>query len=165
MTKAQLIEYATEHNIPGVSSSMSKAEIIEVIQAVQANPLITLTVDALIDTEADLFGKTVTDLQEGITVGDDAITGTLKYVDDYSSAFSGDLSSGNYIVLHAEVPAADGVTITATVTDPSTLDEDGIMVLRIADKDTQTITIAASKEGYETVTKVYSLTGLTCNDS
>lgn len=110
----------------------------------------------------DLFGKTVSDLQSNVAIGDSAITGTLKYVADYSSAFGGDLSSGNYIAIHAEVPGVDGVTITVKVTNPVTLDEDGIAVLRIADKSTQTITVVASKEGCESVTKVYTLTGLTC---
>jgi len=95
-------------------------------------------------------------------VGDDAITGTLKYVDDYSSAFSGDEASGNFIALHAEVPDVDDVTITITITNPSTLDEDGCYVGRIADKDSQTITVVASKDGYDDVTKVYDLSGLTC---
>jgi len=35
MTKAQLVEYATEHNIDGVTSGMTKAEIIAVIKAVE----------------------------------------------------------------------------------------------------------------------------------
>lgn len=35
MTKAQLIEYAEAHGIEGVSSSMTKAQIIEVIEAAQ----------------------------------------------------------------------------------------------------------------------------------
>lgn len=33
MTKAQLLEYAAEKGIEGVSSSMTKSEIIEVIRA------------------------------------------------------------------------------------------------------------------------------------
>ena len=59
------------------------------------------------------------------------------------------------------MPDAEGVTITVTVTDPVTLDEDGIVVLRIADKSTQTIKVVASKEGFKSVTKVYGLSGLT----
>ena len=112
----------------------------------------------------DLFGKTVSDLQTGIKVGSNAITGTLKYVSDYTG-FSGDasLQSGNYIAVHADVPGVDGVTYTVKVTNPVTLDEDQTAVLRIADKDAQTITVTAAKTGYGTVTKVYSLKGLTCN--
>ena len=121
-----------------------------------------LKVDTNIGGSVDLFGKTVSDLQSNVAIGDGAITGTLKYVADYSSAFGGDLSSGNYIAIHAEVPSVDGVTITVKVTNPVTLDEDGIAVLRIADKSTQTITVVASKEGCESVTKVFTLTNLTC---
>lgn len=114
--------------------------------------------------QADLFGKEASDLQENIEVGEDAITGTLKYVADYSAAFSGADASGNYIALHIEVPDEDDVTITFKITNPVTLDESGDVVGRIADKSTQTITVVASKEGYADVTKVYSLTGLTCEE-
>lgn len=117
------------------------------------------------DDNADLFGKSVSDIQSDISIEDDEITGTLKYVADYSSAFGGDLSSGNYIALHCEVPDASDATITVTVTNPSVLDEDGNIVARIADKSSQTITVVASKEGWPSVTKEYGLTGLTCNVS
>lgn len=108
----------------------------------------------------DLFGKTAADLQTGISVGEDAITGTLKYVDDYTG-FSSKVEeqSGNYIALHAETDVPDA-TISVKVTNPVTLDADGDVVLRIADKSTQTITVVASKEGYTSTTKVFSLTGL-----
>ena len=122
-----------------------------------------LKVDANVDPSEDLFGKTVTDLQENVVVGKSGITGKLFYVDDYTG-FSSDtaLQQGNYVVIHAEVPDADDVTISVKVTNPVTLDDDGIAVLRIADKNSQTITVVASKEGYESVTKVYSLNGLEC---
>ena len=96
-------------------------------------------------------------------MGDEAITGTLKYVTGYTG-FDGshpELQEGNFIVLKCESTVED-VTFTVTVTNPVTLDPDGIVILRIADKATQTITVVASKEGYESVTKVYALTGLTC---
>ena len=111
-----------------------------------------------------MFGKDCDDLQSDIEVGSNSISGTLKYVSDYSSAFGPGLDSGNYIALHAEANAPDA-TITVTVTNPVTLDSDGNMVLRIADKNSQTITIVASAEGYSTTTKIYSLTDLTCLDS
>lgn len=112
------------------------------------------------DTE-DLFGKTIGDLQTDITVGSDGITGTLKYVDDYTGFSSKAYEQkGNYLVIRASAPTTDGVTIKAKITKEVTLDSDGIFVGRIA-SNTQTLTITASKEGYETVTKVYSLAGLT----
>lgn len=125
-----------------------------------------MTVTAITDgDEADLFGKQASDLQEDIEIGDDAITGTLKYVADYSSAFGGDLSSGNYIALHCEVPGVDDVTITAGANSQTELESDGNIIIRIADKSTQTVKVVASKEGFDTVTYEYDLTGLTCNPS
>lgn len=125
--------------------------------------------DADIDNDTDLFEKSVTDLQENIVVGTSAITGTLKYVADYSSAFSGTDASGNYLALHITATGADDATITVEIVNgfsgPVTLTDDGLWVGRIADKSTQTIKVVASKEGYTTATKTYSLTGLTCQSA
>ena len=128
-----------------------------------------MSVDADISTSVDLLGKTVDQLQSSITVGADSVSGTLLYVDDYTG-FSEDteLQSGNYLALHFEVPEADDATITAVLSDDpeatNVLDEDGIAILRITDTD-QTVSVTASKTGYESVTKTYSLTGLTLNNS
>lgn len=85
----------------------------------------------------------------------------MKYVDDYTG-FSSivEEQSGNYLALHAEVPELPEATISVKVTNPVTLDADGDVVLRIADKSTQTVTVVASADGYDSVTKVFSLTGL-----
>lgn len=125
-----------------------------------------MTVDTNIDAAEDLFGKVISDLQSGVSVGESAITGHLNYVSDYTR-FSGDvaLQSGNYLALHASVPDVEDVTITVKLTNTVTLDDDGQIVLRIADKDSQTVTVVASKEGYDSVTKVFSLSGLTVDNS
>ena len=60
---------------------------------------------------------------------------------------------------------ADQYNISVKITNPVNLDADGIFVGRIADKNLQTITVVASATGYETVTKVYDLSGLTCDAS
>ena len=67
---------------------------------------LSLSIDADIPDTVDLFGKKASDLQENIGVYSmsQVIDGTLKYVDDYSAAFGGDLSSGNYLALHMETP-------------------------------------------------------------
>lgn len=123
-----------------------------------------LSVDANIASDEDLFGKTVADLQSNISIGRNTIQGTLKHVTGYTG-FDGsnpELQSGNYLVIHAEVPDEDDVTITVKVTNPVTLDDDGIAVLRIADKNSQTVTVVASKDGYDSVTKVFRLNHLEC---
>ena len=125
-------------------------------------PTRELTVDSNISNSVDLFGKTVNDLQTGVTIGEDSITGTLLYVDDYTG-FSSDpaMQSGNYIVIHCEVNDTTPITVEVVngVSGPVTLDDDGIAVLKIADKDTQTIRVVSGD-----ITKNYSLTGLVCNN-
>ena len=127
--------------------------------------MIGLSVDADISAGTDLLGKHITDLQDGVTIDSDSITGTLKHVAEYTD-FSSIPSeqSGNYLALHCTTDVDDAV-VTATVNRTATLDKDGILIARIANKDTQTVTITASKDGYETATKVYTLTGLTCNEA
>lgn len=128
-----------------------------------------VNVSAVSDDSIELFDKVASDLQENVVVGTNAIAGTLKYVSDFSSAFGGDLSSGNYLALYIETPDVSGSTITVEIVNgtsgPVTLDADGLWVGRIADKSTQTIKVVASKEGYNSVTKTYSLTGLTLAES
>lgn len=129
-----------------------------------------MEVDADISDSVDLFGKTASDLQSNITVNKKSITGTLKYIADYSSAGYGTgEDSGNYLVIHCEVPDVEGVTYTVEVVGgvhgPQTLDEDGICICRIANKNSQTIKVVASKTGYESVTRTFTLTGLTCQQS
>lgn len=94
----------------------------------------SLSVSADIPEDTDLLGKVVTDLQEDVTVGNDAISGTLHYVTGYTG-FSGDASeqAGNYLALHFEAEDATfiAVKVVGSEHDPVTLDEDGLLVLRI----------------------------------
>ncbi len=124
-----------------------------------------MTVDTDISSSEDLFGKTISDLQENITVSGTAISGTLKYVTGYTGFSSKtDEQSGNYLAIHCTVPDTTGATITVEVvggtSGPSTLDADGIIVDKIANSN-QKIRVVASKEGFASVTKTFTLTGLT----
>jgi hypothetical protein len=125
-----------------------------------------LSVDADVPASEDLFGKVVGDLQTGVTVSSDGISGTLKSVSDYTG-FSSDVSmqSGHYLAIHCAVPDMADATITVEIVNgfsgPRTLDTDGLIVLRIADKDTQSIRVVASKEGFAPVTRTFSLSELT----
>ena len=123
--------------------------------------MISLTVEAE-DGEADLLGKHAGDLQEDIVVGSDSISGTLKYVTEYTG-FSGDpdLQQGNYIALKFDAP--EGATTTVEIVGgffgPVTLDEDMIFVGRIADTTTQSIRVVCTKDSYS-VTRTFSLVNL-----
>ena len=114
-----------------------------------------------------MLGKSVSDLQTGITVGNNAITGTLKYVTGYTG-FSGDPEeqSGNYLAFHCAADGADSITveIIGAVSTPGeqTLDSDGIMIFRVSNT-AQKIKVRAYKDGLLANVQTYSLTGLTLN--
>ena len=109
------------------------------------------------------MGKAASALQSDIEVGEDTITGTLKYVTGYTGySESPELQEGNFLALHAEVDNVEGATITVTMTRTATLEEDGNVVARVADKDTQTLTFTASKEGYPDTTLTFDLSELVC---
>lgn len=123
-----------------------------------------MSVDADIPASEDLFGKTVSDLQSNVAISGKAITGTLKYVDNYTGFSSKpEEQSGNYLVIHAADPKATSVTVEVLggTSGPRTLDSDGLIVLRIADKNTQRIEVKSYDGVSVKDTKTYSLTGLT----
>lgn len=125
-----------------------------------------MTVDTNIGATTDLFGKYVADLQTGVAINGNAISGELFYQTDYTGFSSDpDLQVGNFLAIHCNIPGhtADEYSISVTVTNPSVLDSDGIIVLRIADKSTQTVTVVASADGLDPYTKVFSLSDLVCD--
>ncbi len=109
-----------------------------------------------------MFGKSVSDLQSNIVVGSNAITGTLKYISDYTSAgYAGDEAEGNYLVIHSASTGADSVTVEVVggAHGERTLDNDGICICRIANTS-QKIRVKAYKDGQVVAVQTYSLAGL-----
>ena len=106
------------------------------------------------------------DLQSNIEIDGTSIKGTLKYIADYSSAFSGDEASGNYLALHFDSDV-DDVVLTVEVVGGDhgavTLDESRINIFRIKNTS-QKIKVTASAGG-EAYSKVYDLTGLTLQEA
>ncbi len=118
---------------------------------------------------ADLLGKSVTDLQTGISVSDSGrtISGTLKKVTGYTG-FSGAAAEqeGHYLALHCELPeGVEGATIKAGLTGDAlnTLDADGIVILRITDTAAQSVKVVVETAA-ETYERVYSISGLVLED-
>ena len=123
---------------------------------------LSVSVDADIETTEDLYGKTVDDLQEYVVFGDLGVTGTLKYISDYSEAFESGENSGYYMAFHISTPGVEDATIVVNSSDEGTVLYDettGIAICRITDKDTQVIDITAEKDG-ESVNAVIDLSGL-----
>jgi hypothetical protein len=121
-------------------------------------------VDDDIPEGVDFLGKELDDLQSGVAAGASDITGTLKYVTNYTG-FSEDPTEqqGNYIALHIDTDV-EGATIVAELIGdsrgPVTLDSDRTLIARIKSKG-QKIKVTASKEGYPTIEKTFTLAGLT----
>lgn len=128
--------------------------------------MMSLSADADVSDSVDLFGKVASDLQDDIIIVDDEIAGTLKYIDDYSSAYGPGMDSGNYLVLHLSTGDVSGATIKAKLfggtTGWVTLDpSDNILITRVTDKNSQTLVVVAMKDGYLQASRRYSLEGLT----
>ena len=123
-----------------------------------------MTLSADIESSVDLLGKSVTDLQSGVTVSGDTISGTLAYVDDYTG-FSGDPEEQKGHYLAVKCTAAEGDTIVMELIGgthgPVTLDDDGICVILIRNKDTQMLKYTATGADGSTEERIWKLTGLT----
>lgn len=111
----------------------------------------------------DLLGKKAKELQTGVVVDGETITGTLKYVTGYTGFNSADVSeqSGHYLALKfATAPEAEEVTVELVggVKGPVALDEDMMYVGLITEKINSIRVVATS--GEKTATKEFDIAGL-----
>ena len=115
------------------------------------------------DPSSVILGKAVSSLQEDVVVHDKFIKGTLKYVTGYTGySETVEEQSGNFLALKFEV--SDGATTTVQLLggpnkNPVTLDNEANAVFRITDRNTQRIKVVTTL-GDDTITKIYSLAGL-----
>ena len=107
------------------------------------------------------MGKYASDLQSGVVVAGNEISGTLHYVTDYTG-FSGNVSeqSGNYLALKFETDDPEDVitveVINGTVGHPVTLDSDRNIVIRLTDPRKQKLRVVTTHDG-SSVTNMYYL--------
>lgn len=107
-------------------------------------------------------GKSAADLQENIAIDDrlETIAGTLHYVTGYTQ-FSGTASeqSGHFLAVKIESDATLSVKDTADG-EYAALDDSGITIMRITNKNTQKLYVKAELEA-QMSEFVYDLSGLT----
>ncbi|MBR1701938.1 MAG: phage major capsid protein [Lachnospiraceae bacterium] len=140
-----------------------KRFVAETMQVTSENYFMNITVKS--DKNSTVLSKNVTDLQSDIVVGQNEITGTLKYVTGWTQFSSKtEEQSGNYLALSVDTDRnAEKITVEL-VNDtsgrgPVTLDSDKDAVFRITDKDVQYIEVKAYKAG-EVSTRTFHLDGL-----
>ena len=128
--------------------------------------LVDVSVEAE-DGDVTLFGTKVSDMQEDVEVTDDAITGTLKYLD------SGDLvttwGAGNFMALNFVNNDFSKYSSVKVGMDPSQSsglveiinDPDKNGVFKVTNKDTQVFKIVyTDAETGEINTQTFDLSGL-----
>jgi len=112
---------------------------------------------------ATVLGKQVSDLQTNFVVGENAITGSLKHVTGFTGISSkASEQEGHYLVLKFTAIPANAVTTVELVggtSGPVTLDADMTHIMLIKNTS-QTVKVVTTSNGVS-VTKTYSLTGLT----
>ena len=106
---------------------------------------------------------TASQLQSGIVVGEDSITGELKNVEGYTQFNPSNVGeqSGHFLAL--KLSSTDDATVKTQLiggTKPEITVDDGFCVYLIANKNSQSVKVSTEKNG-KTTTKTYSLTGLT----
>lgn len=128
------------------------------------------TVDAESSGET-LYEHTVSSMQSGIEVGENAITGTLKFIENFAA--SGPLAGDGYFlalkwsnidetansIKVGLVPSASGMDLVECFDDT---DRNG--VFKITDKDTQKFVIVVSSESGKQTRMEYDLSGLTLEE-
>ena len=105
----------------------------------------------------------MSELQSDIVIDEDSISGTLHYVTGYTdfSSVVGE-QSGNYLALKVDAPEDSTVIVDLVggTKGAVELDSDRNIVLKISNKDTQSIEITV-EQGDSIAEKAYNLSGLT----
>lgn len=118
-------------------------------------------------TGVSYWGTPLTDIQSGVAVANNAITGTLKYLD--TGALVTDWGEGNFIALkftdldpdavsvRVGLEPSQGSGLVEIINDP---DKDG--VFKVTNKNTQKFKVVQETAEGETRVQRFDLSGLTC---
>ena len=117
------------------------------------------------DSGTEVFGTSVADIQDNVSVSDGKITGTLKWLDE--GAIVDQWGEGNFIALKFS-DIDDNATSVKVGLDPSMgsglveiiNDPDKNGVFKVTDKNAQLFKVVIS-DGTKSTTKTYTLSGLT----
>lgn len=130
----------------------------------------SLTVEAE-NSETELFGVSVSDMQSNISISGGNATGTLKYLGG-SNAITNKWGAGNFIALKISASNWNAYTSVKVGLEPSQnsglveikTDPDKNGVFKVTNKDVQRFKIVAT-DGANTREQYIDLSGLTCETS
>ncbi len=133
-------------------------------------PLTSLTVAAE-NSETELFGVSVSDIQSDVSISSGNATGTLKYL-AAGNAITNKWGAGNFLALKFTASNWSNYTSVKVGLEPSVSsglvelidDPDKNGVFKVTNKDMQRFKIVAVGSGGE-VTQYINLNGLTCENS
>ena len=108
----------------------------------------------------------MSDIQTGLAVSGNAVTGTLKYLD--TGSLAGYWGNGNFMALDLLDNDYTGLTSVMVGMDPSEgsglqeliTDDEKAVVCKVTDKDSQVFKVV-STDGTHTLTQAFDLSGLT----
>lgn len=117
------------------------------------------------DSDTDFWGTLASDMQTDLSVGDGAITGTLKYLSE--GQLVTDWGAGNFMALKFSDIDSDATSVKVGL-EPSAGsglveiidDPDKNGVFKISDKDTQKFVVVSS-DGVYKLKQTFDLSGLT----
>lgn len=123
------------------------------------------------DGNTDFWGTKASDLQTGVTVSGNNITGTLKYLS--SGQLVTDWGAGNFLAIafsasnwsaytsvKVGLENSAGSGLAELINDP-----DKMSVFKVSNKDMQRLMVVLTNSTGATNTIYYNLDGLTCEES
>lgn len=123
------------------------------------------------DGNTDFWGTKASDLQTGVTVSGNNITGTLKYLS--SGQLVTDWGAGNFLAIafsasnwsaytsvKVGLENSAGSGLVELINDPDKMD-----VFKVSNKDMQRLMVVLTNSTGATNTIYYNLDGLTCEES
>ena len=137
---------------------------------ITANPLDGVTVSPAANT-VDFWGTHANDVQSGLAVANNAITGTLLYYSDPSAQVVKDWGAGNFMCLQISNIDSDATSCKIGL-EPSAgsglieiiNDPDKAGIIKVTNKNTQRFKVLQTVGGF-TQAQYFDLSGLTCNES
>lgn len=139
-------------------------EVMNIIGTSESTkPILKLTVAPEVPSY-EVLGKMASVLQDNIVIGDNLITGDLKYVTEYTDFNN---ASGNFLALNFETIPSDATLEVIVIGDATDnvkwSDEAGNrhVVVKVTNKDTEVIRVKITKAD-STAYRFFDLSGLAC---